>query len=141
MTDSPDPVRAVERYLRAERADVVAAVGDCADRVAREWDGTRTTDRAAVVAPLEDRLADRGLLDRLATVLAEAVEAAGYDLLATPVAAPPYVVVTSRGPILRATIDPGRLVVLLAAFEVVRSTDGSCQYRRLDGVNPVVSLE
>ncbi|WP_114575599.1 hypothetical protein [Saliphagus sp. LR7] len=141
MTGPPDPVRAVERYLRSERADVIAAVGDCADRVASEWDGESATEPAAVAGRLEDCLDDRGLLECLATVLVEAVGAAGYDLSATPVAAPPYVVVTSRGPVLRGTVGPGRLVVLLSAFEIVRSPDGSRQYRRLDGVDPVVSLK
>jgi len=74
---------------------------------------------------------------------ADAVEATGYDLRASPVAGPPYVVVTSCGPVLRATIDPGRLVIRFDAFEVVRDSDPdrSSAYRRLDGTQLEVSLE
>ena len=53
-------------------------------------------------------------------VLRECVAAAGGQLRAEPVAAPPYVVVTSVGPVLRATLDEGRLVVTLRVFAVER---------------------
>ncbi|WP_336344475.1 hypothetical protein [Halalkalicoccus ordinarius] len=35
-------------------------------------------------------------------------------------AAPPYVTVTSRGPVLRATLSSGRLVVRIVLFDVER---------------------
>ena len=63
--------------------------------------------------------------DTIAEVLAAAVDAAGYTLPATPVPAPPYVVVTSTGPVLRGTVDDGRLLVGIDCFEVVREPPGS----------------
>jgi hypothetical protein len=42
---------------------------------------------------------------------------------APPVAAPPYVVVTSEGVVLRATIPDGRLVVTLRVFDVERGAE------------------
>lgn len=49
-----------------------------------------------------------------------AVAAAGGDLRAEPVAAPPYVTVTSTGLVLRGTTPSGRLVATVHAFDVAR---------------------
>jgi len=92
----------------------------CADDVADSWGGDATTDRAAVVEPFERRLDQAGVLDCLPAVLAEAVDALGAELPAEPVAAPPYVAITSVGPVLRATLDSGRLVVTIHAFVIER---------------------
>ncbi|THE63327.1 hypothetical protein D8Y22_18670 [Salinadaptatus halalkaliphilus] len=137
------PVRAARRRLQAEHDEVVAAIDRCGDAVADPWDSSRTTDRGAVTARLEAALEESGLLSRLPRVLADVVAATGYALQAQPVAGPPYVVVTSRGPILRATIEPGRLVVRFDVFDVVRSgsADEPVAYRRRDGVRLTVSLE
>ena len=85
-----------------------------------------------------------GVLEFLPRVLADAVAATGHQLSASPVSAPPYVIVTSRGPMLRGTIDPGRLVVRFDAFTITDSTptdDSRTTYRRRSGVELVVSLE
>ncbi len=132
------PARSARRRIQREHRGTVRAVDACADAVADAWDGPLATDRAAVVDPLRRRLAARGVLETLPRVLADAVDAAGFELPATPVPSPPYVAVTSRGPILRATVDPGRLVIRLDAFEVVRDPDPG--YRRLDGVALSVAL-
>jgi hypothetical protein len=124
-----DPVAASE-CVTTEHAAVVAGVGACADAVADSWDGPTTSDGTALAEALESCLAEAGVLDALPGVLAAAVEAAGGSLPAEPVAGPPYVAVTSRGPVLRATLDGGRLVVELRAF---RLTDGN-RYARSDGV-------
>lgn len=137
------PVRDARRRIRDEHTDVVEAIGHCADRVAQPWDTARTTDRDAVVEGQRQVLEASGLLERLPVVLSDVVTATGYSLPARPVAGPPYVVVTSRGPMLRATIDPGRLVIRFDVFEVVR--DGEPRrppaYRRRNGVDVIVSLE
>lgn len=133
------PVRAARRRIQTEWQSVVRGVDDCADRVADPWDTSRTTNPDRVVAPLRTGLEEAGLLEGLASLLADAVAAADCELPASPVPAPPYVTVTSRGPVLRATIDRGRLVVRLEAFEVVRAPVPA--YRRLDGVDVYVSLE
>lgn len=112
---------AAREHLLGERRPLVSGTLACADRVATDWPGGGTTDRTAVVDPFESLLRASGLLETFPTVLAECVEAAGASLSARPVAAPPYVVVTSAGVLLRATLDAGRLVVTLRAFEVDRS--------------------
>ncbi|WP_336036149.1 hypothetical protein [Halobacterium yunchengense] len=109
---------AAREYVRTERGDVLDAVDACADAVAGRWASDSTADAAAVADPLEDCLAAAGVLDALPGVLVGAVDAAGGELRASPVPAPPYVAVTSRGPVLRATLEDGRLVVTLAAFRV-----------------------
>lgn len=141
MPDVPSTVRA---HLREEHADVLAGVEWCADAVVAGWDDQpaapddrpatapeghpatapddrpATTDRDAVVGPLRAALQRAGLLDRFPVVLTDSVRAAGFSLPASPVPAPPYVVVTSRGPVLRATVDAGRLVVTFEVFTVER---------------------
>lgn len=136
------PVRDVRRRIQTEHGQVVSAIDDCANCVASPWDTSRTTNREAVIDPFRTALAERDLLEQLARVLADVVDAAGYDLPETPVPAPPYVVVTSRGPLLRATIGPGRLVIRFDAFEVIRDStpNGAATYRRRDGVSVDVSL-
>jgi hypothetical protein len=117
----PAPVRA---HLLGERRELVATVLDCADAVAASWDGPATTDPDAVTGPLRAALDRAGVLAELPAVLRECVAAAGGRLQADPVAAPPYVVVTSVGPVLRATLDTGRLVVTLQVVRVERDGNG-----------------
>ncbi|WP_254536891.1 hypothetical protein [Halomarina litorea] len=100
----------VRAYLLSEHRSLVVAVLSCAEAV----EGT-PDDRLGDY--LEACLRESGVFDRLPNVLAGAVDAAGEELRARPVAGPPYVVVTGVGPVLRATLDPGRLVVTVAAFE------------------------
>ncbi|MFC6769214.1 hypothetical protein [Natrinema soli] len=137
------PVRDARRRIQTDHASIIAGIDTCADAVADPWDTSRTTDSHAVADGLRRLLEETGILEALPSVLADVVEAAGYDLQARPVAGPPYVVVTSRGPVLRATIDPGRLVIRFDAFEVVRDSDPDrpSAYRRLDGTQLEVSLE
>lgn len=112
------PSAAAQSFTVDEHAAVIAAIDRCADAVVESWDAASVTDGAAVVGPLRACLAEHGVLDALTDVLADAVEAAGYTLRATPVAAPPYVVVTSRGPVCRATVADGRLLLRFRAFEL-----------------------
>ncbi|WP_226481821.1 hypothetical protein [Natrinema amylolyticum] len=137
------PVRAARRRIQAEHVSIVDGIDACADAIADPWDTSRTTDGDAVADGLRRALEEAGILRLLPDVLADVVEATGYDLQARPVPGPPYVVVTSRGPVLRATIDPGRLVVRFDAFDVVRDAEPGRKpaYRRLDGIELVVSLE
>jgi hypothetical protein len=115
-----DPAGARE-HLLGERRAFVEGVLACAERVTDGWDGDGTTDRTAVVDPFASLLERSGLLETLPALLAECVDRAGATLSARPVAAPPYVVVTSEGVVLRATLDGERLVVTLRAFGVDRS--------------------
>jgi len=134
-----DLAEAAIARIERDHAGTLAAVDACADAVAADWPGGLATDGEAVRAPLAAALADAGVLEAAPALLADAVDATGHVLRARPVAAPPYVVVTSRGPLLRATIEPGRLVIGLEAFEAVR--EPAVGYRRLEGVEPTVTLE
>ncbi len=113
-----DPATAAAAYVRSEHAALIEQVGACADAVATKAGPFRDGRRVATV--LEATLRDRGLLDRLVPVLRGALEAAGLTPVATPVAGPPYVVVTSRGPLCRASTSTGRLVVSIRVFDVER---------------------
>ncbi|QCS42880.1 hypothetical protein [Natrinema versiforme] len=137
------PVRAARRRIQSEHVSVVDGIDACADAIADPWDTSRTTDGDAVADGLHRALEEAGILRALPEVLADAVDATGHELQADPVPGPPYVVVTSRGPVLRATIGPGRLVIRFDAFEIVPDADPGRKpaYRRLDGVQISVSLE
>lgn len=124
------PATSARRYVLDSHAESVETVLRCADAVAETWDGDRTTDSSAVADPLREELDAAGAWETLPDVLAGAVRATGDALPASPVAAPPYVTATSRGPMLRATLSDGRLVVLLRAFEIERTPDGPSRYRR-----------
>ena len=119
-----DPATRAREHVLDAHAETVDTVLRCADAVAETWPAESATDRSAVADPLRRELESAGAWARLPDVLAGAADAAGFSLPATPVAAPPYVAMTSRGPILRATVLGGRLVVLLQAFEVERGDDG-----------------
>ncbi|WP_158059143.1 hypothetical protein [Halorussus halophilus] len=140
MSDSSDPsdppedsgnTARVREYVLDAHPDTVQCILDCADAVADDWEESTdsaafTTSRDAVVSPLRDHLESAGAWSRFPELLAGAVDAAGDSLSATPVAAPPYVTVTSRGPLLRATISTGRLVVSFPVFDVRRGSSTDC---------------
>lgn len=142
-----DPEAAAREYILSEHGETIAAVIRCADVVAESWpdeattgETSMTTDREKVVEPLSRELHKFGLLAEFPSILAESVSAAGCSMQATPVPAPPYVALTSRGPILRATVSAGRLVVSLDVFDVVR--DGRTRYVRGESTpKNVVSVE
>lgn len=110
-------VAAVRDHLLSDRRPWVATALDCADAVAAGWDGEATHDREQVVPPYRAALDRAGVLDAAPVVLRECVAAAGDELAADPVAAPPYVVVTGEGVLLRATLDR-RLLVHVRAFRL-----------------------
>lgn len=113
-----DPA-AVRDAILADHGDTVESVLACADAVAAGFDGPPTDGRELATA-LEGTMTDADVLARLPDVLLTAVDAADGTLSASPVAAPPYVAVTSRGPVLRATLADRRLVVTIGAFAVER---------------------
>ena len=111
---------AVREYVLHSHGELLETVLACADGVAASWDGDATTDRERVVEPFEQALDERGVTDRLPTLLAGVVDTLGEDLSAQPVAAPPYLAVTSVGPVLRATLADARLVVTIRVFAIER---------------------
>lgn len=105
------------RLLEAHRP-TLKRVYDCADVVSSGWNDDRPTDRTEVVPPFRALLRKESALEALAVAWAESLTYAGYELPARPVPNPPYVVVTSVGVVLRATVSEGRLVATLRAFDV-----------------------
>lgn len=127
-------VEAVERAVRDRHGDLLEGVGRAAD-AAIAARPEPVTDADALVAALRGELGARAVLERLPAVLETAVGAAGLTLPAESVAAPPYVVVTSRGPVCRATVDEGRLVLVCGAIAVKR--DSPPRYVRTGATRPL----
>lgn len=109
-----------ERVLDAHR-DTVVAVLASADVAARDLEepATRQEVTAALTAAIDDDLG-AALVD----LLRRGVDATGRSLQAEPVPASPYLLVTARGPLVRATLADCRLVILLRAFRHDRSAGG-----------------
>lgn len=120
-------VERVRERLLAEHRPTIASVLDAADHVADSRADVAASESPA--AALERELVDRGLLDRLRPVIETAADAAGVELPAPPVTAPPYLAVTGRGPVLRATGPDRRVVVEIVAFTIERGESGP-RYRR-----------
>lgn len=133
---SPDRIR---RYVRSVHGNVLRAITDAADEVAPEPGEQIGSDRGAVVEPFRTALDESGVLPTLPTVLADVVDETGHELPASPAPAPPYVVVTSTGVLLRATLPPGRLVLAIQPFAVSR--DSTPTYRRRDELRLDVRIE
>ena len=110
--------QAVRRAVLDDHESLLETILDCADGVAASWDDEGTTERQRVVEPFERLLAERGVVDRLPALLADAVAALGEEFPAEPVAAPPYLTVTSVGPVLRATLAGARLVITIQVFAI-----------------------
>lgn len=123
-----DPTGTVTERLRTAHRDVLAGVVAAAGAVVDGWDGETTSDRTAVVGPLRAALADADLLERFTDVLADCLRAIDREPPARIVPEPPYVAITSVGPVLRATLPDGRLVATLRAFVVDR--EAGVRYRR-----------
>jgi hypothetical protein len=108
-----------DRILTTHRR-TVDEILDVAEAVV-ETTGERTSTAETIVEPLRARLEERSLVERLRDVLVTGVAATDERLQAAPIAGPPYVVVTSRGPLCRGTLTDGRrLVVELQLFAVER---------------------
>ena len=120
LADGGGRATLARRRLLQAHADAVADVIDAADEVSGEAEAP-LTESTAVTEPLSAALAGRDLPDRLLDALADAVDAVGESLPHDPVAEPPYLAVTSRGPVLRATLSEGRLVVVVGVFAVERT--------------------
>jgi len=119
MTTAESAVRA--RVFDTHR-ETLRSLIDAGRTVAASWSGRRATDATAVRAPLERVVEKRGLNGALLEMLRVGVDALGTDAKGTPLPAPPYVVVTSRGPLCRVTVSDGRrLVIAVELFEVDRA--------------------
>ena len=125
-----DREHVVETHVRESFADVVAALEDAVADATANWPADGVTDSERARADVRAALELSGVRDRLPRVLAAAVAELDASMPAVPVAAPPYVVATSEGVLLRATLDDARLVITL---RVVTRTDR--RYRPLESVD------
>ncbi|GAA0463570.1 hypothetical protein MUK72_08035 [Halococcus dombrowskii] len=112
--------QAVHGAVLDDHGSLLETILDCADEVVASWDNEGTTERRHVVEPFKNALADRDVTGRLPALLVDAVAALGEELPAEPVAAPPYLTVTSVGPVLRATLADARLVMTIRVFAIER---------------------
>lgn len=126
-----DDVDAIREYVLGTHHDTLEAVRECADAVAAGRERAAGTDGRTLAADLERELRRKGVLEAFPDLLAGAAAAAGYDLPATPVAAPPYVAVASVGPVARATLPASRLVIMVEVFQIERGDP--TQYVRTKG--------
>lgn len=117
--DHPVDVTAVRDAVLAEHGDLVETALSAADDVDDRFDGPYT-DGQALATSLSRALNEAGIHEHFPTVITTAIEATDLSLAADPVAAPPYVAITSRGPVLRGPTSDGRLVVTILAFAVER---------------------
>lgn len=116
MTDTD---RARDRIL-ADHAMALAATVEAAEVVVDSRNGAAIR-REDVAEPLKAVLKQMGIVEQYPAMLASAAETLDESLPAPPVAAPPYVTITGTGPVLRASLSSGRLVIRLAVFTVERN--------------------
>ncbi|AGB16122.1 hypothetical protein Halru_1514 [Halovivax ruber XH-70] len=125
-----DSLESVRSRLCSAHGNVLAMIEASADATVDTWPADAVAERHRVVDPFRTALAERDVIEELPAILEDLVATAGGDLSVPPVAAPPYVVVTSMGVLLRATLPRGRLVVAIHPFVVDRKP--SPTYHRRD---------
>lgn len=109
----------IRRRLLAAHSETISDTVDTGAAVADTIEEWPVTDADTIRAPLERLLRDRGLGTPLLATLETGAEAIGEEVRGAPVTAPPYFVVTSRGPLCRGTLADGRrLVIAFELFEV-----------------------
>ena len=113
---------AVQSALCESHRETLQATVALGRHVADSWETDRVRSSRPITEPFRRGMVASGLDKRLIRLLVDAVSASGGQLGGQPVAAPPYLVAASRGPICRATMRDGRrLVVELQLFGVERN--------------------
>ncbi len=111
----------VRRCLLDTHGETIEAVIDTGRTVARALPEEDVSESTAVSRPLNALLAKRELPEELLAMLHTGAAAIDESVAGTPVPAPPYLVVTSVGPVCRATLSDGRrLVVSFRLFDIDR---------------------
>lgn len=112
-------VEEIRRQLLAAHPETIRDVVDTGTAVSTAIEQWPVMEGDAITIPLERLLRHRGLQTPLLATLETGAEAIGEEIRGAPVAAPPYFVVTSRGPLCRGTLADGRrLVITFELFEV-----------------------
>lgn len=127
---SRDPAADVQERVRSEFDGMLADLVDAGREVADSWGDDAVSSAAMVSAPLEEAIRGRGLAEALLGSLGAGAAALDSEVQGRPVPAPPYLVVTSRGPLCRGTLADGRRLVLTFVLFVVDRRPS--RYRFLD---------
>lgn len=108
------------RLLQTHRGTVDTVI-DAGRAVVSSWSTDRVSDPDSITDPLETLLESTGVTADLVRLLHDGAETANTSVQGNPVPAPPYLIITSRGPLCRGTLaDGSRLVVRLELFSVER---------------------
>lgn len=122
MTE-PEQIRTeVREYLLYTHRELLTAVLACADTVVDNRSDNRIPLDVSLADQLREQLDRAGIIEQLPAVLTGAVDAMDASLPVEPVCAPPYIVVSNTGPIMRATVNGRRLVITIEAFRVCSDT-------------------
>ncbi len=127
-----DATTVQEWLLETQRARLTATIKAATEVSARH--------ASCFESELQAKLESRGLLSEYAALLTELRSACdGRDEGPQIVPKPPYVTVTSRGPLLRLTAPSERIVICLAIRRVTE--DGTYVRRRLNSVGDLATVE
>ncbi len=108
---------AARAALIADHQGTIEAVLDAANDIANA--NGPFTEPKLLRRVLTEQLQAHELLEPLLAMLSTAAEAVGQGIEGAPIPAPPYLSVTSRGPVCRGTLSDGcRLVIELLVFAV-----------------------
>jgi hypothetical protein len=114
-------VERLRRQILAAHTDTIRDVIDAGTAVTTAIEEWPATDGTAIRVPLDRLLQERELRTPLLAILEATAATLDEELRGAPVAAPPYYVVTSCGPLCRGTLADGRrLVIKFGLFEVER---------------------
>lgn len=121
-----NPAQVVESHVRETFSGTLTAIETAVQGATTGWPAGGVTDASRVRRDIRRALGASDVHQHLPTILESAIRELDASIPARPVAAPPYVVVTSEGVLLRATLADARLVITL---QVVTREAG--RYRRL----------
>lgn len=115
----------VRQQILTTHSETVSAVIDAGASIESAVDQWPVSDPRLIREPLARLLRDRGLLEPLLEILESVADAVDGAIQGTPVASPPYLAVTSQGPVCRGTLsDDRRLIVEFVLFDVQRRPRG-----------------
>lgn len=112
---------AIAGQVTERHDETLEILADRADTVIERWEGPSTTEPTMITDGLRDAIQETGLESDLVGLLETAVGVTDRALAADPVPAPPYLSVTSRGPVLRGPVADGRVVVHIELFRVTEA--------------------
>lgn len=116
------PTVQIRDHILETHFDTLSAIIEAGSEVESFWESKTVNKGTAVSGPLKLVLKDRNLVEPLHQILASSTESLEAELVKNTVQDPPYLNITSRGPVLRAPLSTGnRLVITIVLFGVSRS--------------------